>query len=119
MQHFNPFSVSPDGVSGSIYGGGAMATPGKYVADLHLNVDNKITHLDGPVEFDVVPIREGVLKGVSYQEYNSFRKSMGKLTREINEFQDIFSSAKNKTEAFSIALKNTASLPGNLSLIHI
>ena len=114
MQHFNPFSVSPDGVSGSIYGGGAMATPGKYVADLHLNVDNKITHLDGPVEFDVVPIREGVLKGVSYQEYNSFRKSMGKLTREINEFQDIFSSAKNKTEAFSIALKNTASLPGNI-----
>ena len=73
-----------------------MATPGKYVADLHLNVDNKITHLDGPVEFDVVPIREGVLKGVSYQEYNSFRKSMGKLTREINEFQDIFSSAKTK-----------------------
>ena len=33
---------------------------------------------------------------------------------EINEFQDIFSSAKNKTEAFSVALKNTASLPGNI-----
>ena len=29
---------------------------------IYLNVDNKITHLDGPVEFDVVPIREGVLK---------------------------------------------------------
>ena len=66
-----------------------------------LNVDNKITHLDGPVEFDLVPIREGVLKGVTYKEYNSFRESMGKLTREINEFR-IFSQVLKAKQRHSL-----------------
>ena len=47
--------------------GGPMAIPGKYSANLHLVKDGTVSFLDGPIEFDVKPIREGGRAGEKSQ----------------------------------------------------
>ena len=50
---------------------GPFVTPGNYTATLYIQKDGNLEKIDGPVEFGVKLLREGVLKGASFDEYNS------------------------------------------------
>ena len=112
LTHFNPFAISVNGNSRRRYGGGSMVTPGSYSAFLHLEQNGKVTILDGPISFEVKSIREGVLKGASYSDYNKFRIELTSLLSEINAVQDVLSESNKKQKAFVKALGRTNIIPG-------
>lgn len=114
FEHFNPFAISGEGNSRRRGGGGALATPGTYTASLYLDENGKVELLDGPVSFEVKPIREGVLKGISYPDYNAIRVELTALVKEINALQDVMVSAKRKHKALTIALERTNIVPGTI-----
>ena len=113
LTHFNPFAISSDGSSRRRYGGGgAMVIPGNYSASLHLEKEGSVTPLDGPIFFEVKPIREGVLKGASYEDYDSFRVALTELMKEMNAVQDVFSESIKKHKALKVALSRSNIAPG-------
>ncbi|MDA7736435.1 glycosyl hydrolase, partial [Flavobacteriaceae bacterium] len=113
LTHFNPFAISSDGSSRRRYGGGgAMVIPGNYSASLHLEKEGSVTSLDGPISFEVKPIREGVLKGASYEDYDSFRVALTELMKEMNAVQDVFSESIKKHKALKVALSRSNIAPG-------
>ena len=115
LSHFNPFAISSDGNTRRSYRrGGTMATPGTYSASLHLEKNGIVSPLDGPVTFEVNPIHEGVLKGTSYEDFNTFRVSLVELLREINGVQDLLNSSTRKYKAMSIALSRSNITPGEI-----
>ena len=112
LEHFNPFTISMNGRSRG--GGGALATPGSYQATLYIEDNGKISKLDGPISFEVKPIREGVLKGATYAEYNAFRLELTSVLQEINKVQDEFNQSKKKHKALVIALDRSNISPGSI-----
>ena len=112
LEHFNPFAISLDGNSRN--GGAALVTPGTYKASLYLEKDGQLTRLDGPLSFEVKPIRSGVLKGVSYQDYNAFRMELTHFVKEVNAMQDRFTLSKKMHAAFETALARSNAVPGSL-----
>jgi photosystem II stability/assembly factor-like uncharacterized protein len=112
LEHFNPFAISMSGRSRR--GGGALATPGTYQATLYLEKDGTVTKLDGPIRFEVKPIREGVLKGASYAEYNNFRTDLNSFIQQISEVQDEFGQSKKKLKALSTAVDRSQLAPGSI-----
>ena len=95
-------------------GGGALATPGTYQATLYLEKDGTVTKLDGPIRFEVKHIREGVLKGASYAEYNTFRTDLNSFIQQISEVQDEFGQSKKKLKALSTAVDRSQLAPGSI-----
>lgn len=117
LTHFNPFAISSDGSSRRRYGGGgAMVIPGNYSASLHLEKEGSVTPLDGPISFEVKPIREGVLKGASYEDYDSFRVALTELMKEMNAVQDVFSESIKKHKALKVALSRSNIAPGPIEV---
>ena len=115
LSHFNPFAISSDGNTRRSYRrGGTLATPGTYSASLHLEKNGIVSPLDGPITFEVTPIYEGVLKGTSYQDFNTFRVSLVELLREINGVQDLLNSSTRKHKAMTIALSRSNITPGEI-----
>ncbi len=112
LEHFNPFAISMNGRSRRV--GGALATPGTYQATLYLEKDGTVTKLDGPIRFEVKPIREGVLKGASYSEYNAFRTDLTSFIQKISEVQDEFGQSKKKLKALSTSVDRSKLTPGSL-----
>ena len=112
LQHYNPFAISMSGRSG--YGGGSLVTPGTYKASLYLEEDGKILKLDGPLSFEVKPIRKGILKGASYPEYNEFRVELTELIIEISKVEDQFIQSKKKYNALQNSLQRSSIAPGVL-----
>lgn len=112
LEHFNPFAISLNGRSRR--GGGAMATPGTYQASLHLENNGEVTKLDGPILFEVKPIRKGVLKGATYAEYNAFRTELTSFIAKISEVQDNFAQSKKIHKALTKALERSSIVPGAL-----
>ena len=86
--------------------------PGNYSASLHLEKEGSVTPLDGPISFEVKPIREGVLKGASYEDYDSFRVALTELMKEMNAVQDVFSESIKKHKALKVALSRSNIAPG-------
>jgi len=77
---------------------GPYVTPGEYVADLYLENNGSIEKLDGPINFNVKPLRKSTLKGASYDDYNSFRKRVSSLYVEMSKYQDEFNMMDNKIQ---------------------
>jgi transcriptional regulator NrdR family protein len=84
------------------------------LASLHLENNGEVTKLDGPISFEVKPIRKGVLKGASYAEYNTFRTELTSLIGKINEIQDKFSQSKKMLKALTKALERSSIAPGEI-----
>ena len=77
---------------------GPYVTPGQYTANLYLENNGSVEKLDGPVEFNVKPLRAGTLKGASHEEYNSFRERITDLYIEMSKYQDEFNMMQNKVQ---------------------
>ena len=77
---------------------GPYVTPGEYHAELYLENNGLVEKLDGPISFNVKPLRKGTLEGSSYDEYNSFRDKVSSLYIEISKYEDEFNMMKNKVQ---------------------
>ena len=116
LRHTNPFPVAADGSSRSrgFFSRGALANPGIYTAELYLEKEGVVSKLDGPVSFNVTPIREGVLQGVSYEDYDAYRKELTVLQRRMSVVNDAVKMSEDRVKALHTALLRTAILPGAL-----
>ena len=112
FSHFNPYSISD---SPSRYrGGGALAKPGTYQASLSLVQNGEVTPLDGPISFEVKALREGVLKGVSHEEYNAYLTEITQVYKSISAVRDVLSESGKMHKAMATALAQAKILPGTL-----
>ena len=116
LKHFNPFSIPEDGkIKNSGYNYGALAIPQKYTATLYLEKNGTITQLDEPIDFNVKPIRNGVLKGTSYKDYDTYRTNMNALIKKIDFLEDVLERNENKLSALKTALRNSSIVPGEMN----
>ena len=112
FSHFNPYSISD---SPSRYrGGGALAKPGSYQASLSLVQNGEVTPLDGPISFEVKALREGVLKGISHEEYNAYLTEITQVYKSISAVRDVLSESGKMHKAMVTALAQAKILPGTL-----
>ena len=111
----HPSNRSIGSNSGRRSNSGPIAIPGNYNATLYLDNNGEISKLDGPIEFEVKPIREGVLKGVSYQEYNSYKNDLSALQNQLYEVNDLLNQSLGKLSSFKKALSRIKINPGELN----
>lgn len=83
---------------------GFLATPGTYTATLTKTADGVISVLAGPIDFEVVPLREPALSGASIEEINAFRKEMEVLQVQVAEFSNLMEEQVDRVEAMQTAL---------------
>ncbi|MEQ8245183.1 glycosyl hydrolase [Fulvivirga sp.] len=62
-----------------------MVAPGTYQATLNKYVKGKITQLGEPVSVEVVPLREGSLKGSAPTEVAAFWRAYEQLSRDVSK----------------------------------
>ena len=111
FSHFNHYPVSE---STRYSRSGALAKPGFYQASLALVKNGEVTPLDGPVSFEVKAIREGVLKGIGYEEYNTYLNEISELYNNISAVEDVLSESIKMQKAMANALKRAKILPGSI-----
>jgi hypothetical protein len=85
--------------------GRTLATPGNYSVTLAKKIDGNIQILDGPKEFKVVPLKEGALKGKSYDEIDSFREEYYAFAQDLTATNIKFSKSLKLIKAMDNALK--------------
>ena len=64
---------------------------------------------------DWVSIREGVLKGVSFDEYNSYKNDLSAIQNQVYEVNDLLKQSLNKISDFKKALSRIKINPGELN----
>ena len=116
LKHFNPFSIPENGkIKKGGYNSGALAIPQAYTATLYLEDNGVVTQLDEPIVFDVKPIREGVLQGVSHQEYDEYRNNLSALIKKLDVLEDVLERSEEKLMALKTALNNSNIVPGPIN----
>ena len=63
--------------------GGILAAPGKYTVTLVKRVDGVSTNLQGPTEFEVIPLYEGALKRKPFEEVAQFREQIFSFQQDL------------------------------------
>ena len=121
LRHANPRPVRPSSRS-SAQGGrrwwnssGPLVTPGSYSVDLYKEDDGVVSKLDGPVNFNVVPLRESTLKGTSYEDYNAFAQKVKELNEKSTIVSDVLRESMNIVNAMSISLSRSYAKSGELN----
>jgi hypothetical protein len=82
-----------------------LATPGDYTVTLSKKVDGDLITLEGPRSFKVIPLKQGTLKGKSYEEINAFRKEYNDFAKDLSETNLKFSNSNKLIKAMENALK--------------
>jgi chromosome segregation ATPase len=83
-----------------------MATPGNYEATL-VKLDNgSYTKLAGPVDFEVVALKEGALDGASYEEINAYRIELEALGSATSAANIVLEEATKQVRAMKKALSS-------------
>ena len=116
LKHFNPFSIPENGkIKKGGYNSGALAIPQAYTATLYLEDNGVVNQLDEPIVFDVKPIREGVLQGVSHQQYDEYRNNLSALIKKLDVLEDVLERSEEKLMALKTALNNSNIAPGPIN----
>ncbi|NNE30098.1 MAG: glycosyl hydrolase, partial [Saprospiraceae bacterium] len=95
---------------------GAMVTPGTYTVTLSKQVNGEVTVLDGPVPFELVPLRKGTLKGASYEEIIAFTSELEDLQSAMSAFNFKLDHCQKKIGAMNTAVSRLdKDAPGMIS----
>jgi len=78
---------------------GVMAAPGTYQVELYKEIGGVMTMLDGPVSFEVVPLRKGALAGAEPAETAAFWKRISSLQRSVTAASLSLRSATKRIKA--------------------
>ena len=97
-QSYYPIRAGRGQVNSWFNPSGPYVTPGEYHAEIYLENNGSVEKLDGPIAFNVKPLRKGTLEGASYSEYNSFRTRVSNLYVAMSKYQDEFNMMKSKIE---------------------
>ena len=65
--------------------------PGDYTVSISKRVDGKMTELVSPQVFKVIPLRQGTLKGASYDEITSFIEKYHEFKEDLNATTTVLS----------------------------
>ncbi|MET7028985.1 VPS10 domain-containing protein [Sediminicola luteus] len=101
--------------AGGRWNTGPLAMPGTYTATLSKQVDGVVTLLDGPQSFEVVPLRESTLKGISYEEYQAYTRTYNNVQTKSSMVSDILNQSMDKIKAMQLALTKANVAPGALT----
>ena len=113
----NPIRLRQSAAGGGFRGGGSgfPVTPGTYSVTLSKQVDGVITELDGPVNFEVVPLRKGAMEGASYEEIAGFRQKMEELQTSISAASYMMSQSRSKISAMETAIERSRGETGTIA----
>jgi len=87
--------------------GNIMVTPGKYTATLVKRVDGVTTTLQGPQDFNVVPMYDGALPRKSYNEINTFRDEVLAFQQDLTATNVLLDKQKETIAAMKRAANKT------------
>lgn len=102
--------VADQGIVQSGFGGGGfMALPGTYSATLIKIERGEIDELAGPVDFEVVPLREGALPRAPARVVEAFRAEVEAFDRELTRTTDALDEHIERVELLQAALERAES----------
>ena len=93
---------------------GPLAMPGNYSAVLYMEQGDQINAIGTPVQFEVEPIYESVLKGVSFEEFDAYRKTFTAVYKKVNEVEDLLGQSEKTLQVYATALAQIPAVPGAL-----
>lgn len=97
-------SLIPPRSGGNFFGGGIMATPGKYSMTLSKVVDGQVTDLAAAQNFEVRPLGEGALKGAAYADISSFREKFQAFQQDLKATNNVLATNQKVIDAMGRAL---------------
>jgi photosystem II stability/assembly factor-like uncharacterized protein len=116
LRYPSTWAISPgQGGGGGRFGGGAMAPPGKYSVTLSKEMDGKVTHLDGPVSFNVKPLHKPTIKGADAATLVAYREKVKEVQDMMAEGQEKLGDLEKQVKAMETALERSAIAPGKLN----
>ncbi len=95
--------------------GGELVNPGKYSVTLSRVHNGESTVLDGPMEFNVVRLRNGALQGPSEQEKMAFYERFSTVQNNLSKFRIEFSALKKDAKTLKEAIVRSNAEAGSLS----
>ncbi len=117
LRHPSTRAIRPGqsgGGGNSWWNSGPMAMPGTYTASLSKEVDGVVTQLDGPISFKVTPLFESTLKGVSYEEYNTYISAYNEVATQESKISDVLNDSMDKVKAMQAGFEQDPAAPGNM-----
>ncbi|MEM9823064.1 MAG: glycosyl hydrolase [Bacteroidota bacterium] len=93
---------------------GMLAPPGTYTVSMAREVNGIISELSTPQSFEVVPLRQGALKGASPDELAKFWRSYEEAVSQSSSTRLSLGNAKKKVKAMYTALERSTAVPGPL-----
>ncbi|MEW9799299.1 VPS10 domain-containing protein [Alteromonas sp. CYL-A6] len=95
-------------------GDGLMAAPGQYMATLYKREGSTITPLTEPVSFELTPVFEPALPGMSQQDVLAFGKDIVAAERRYSSLNAVMKGMTGTMTAVRTALDRT---PGNIAAL--
>ncbi len=83
---------------------GLMANPGTYSVSLHKLENGVMEQLTDPLNFEVVPMRQGTLEGASPNAIAAFRKDLETLQAEVAAADYMLENSRDKLTAMMTAM---------------
>ena len=108
----SPNALSLDGKGGNA--NGLMVAPGTYTAQLYKVVKGEVSAISEAVPVEVVPLRDGALKGAGPEAVAAFWRSYEAIGAEANEFDLQFSNAKKTADKLWLAAQRSSGSAGLL-----
>ncbi len=93
---------------------GGTVMPGTYQVSIAKEQEGKIFELAGPIEFEVIKLYEGAIKGPEPALVEVFRKDVFDTREALIAANVVFDEAKKKVKGFEKALSQMDEPPGTL-----
>ena len=92
---------------------GFLAVPGSYTASLMLLQDGQVQWTQGPVSFELKPLRKGTLEGSSMEEVDAFWRSLEAASGRSDLITMAVTDLAKRVEAQQVASERSQSAPGS------
>lgn len=114
MRYTSVNPINPNYLTSTWTPRGYFATPGTYTVSLVKTEDGVTTELAGPEEFTLIPLKEGALKGASFEEIEAYRKEIESVGAAVSTLSIALKNADDKLKGMEKALASTRQAPGDL-----
>ena len=92
---------------GGFFGGGFPVLPGTYTATLAVVENGEYKELSGPMEFDIVPLREPTIERISEDVRMKFQDDLIAFQNDMTQFSNTLEKHMNKVDAMRRAVANS------------
>ncbi len=92
---------------GGFFGGGFPVLPGTYTATLAVVENGEYKELSGPMEFDIVPLREPTIERISDDVRMKFQDDLIAFQNDMTQFSNTLEKHMNKVDAMRRAVANS------------